>query len=668
MGPFGNFDGLCRLCGLQCYDLINLFEDASRQRNLIAIIKKYIRINVALQDSLPHHVCGPCLAKLDEVVDFVDMSQATQSKLNSQLRECTTESSVEVNEDKLYELIQDVKVELEESESQFIDDLNDEDYGSHTNRRQRRKATRGVRGQGVISRAGASGKQARKVRSKDATQGVANTKNQTPENIAPANTQMKEKWMDSHPRKEVAAETCVEGSMQEPANPLSSCDRLSNSVKNTVRCSLCKSSFSQVDHLTSHSLEAHQLSDPSYLCPQCPQIFNKISSLKNHQRRKHQDSLQTCPQCNKLYPTHYLWTRHMLVHTNSRPFSCDKCEKKFKSKAELINHKRIHRPSEERYTHCCEVCGKRFTQKANLESHLRLHSGNRPFSCEFCGKCFSQRGNMEEHRRIHTGEKPFVCDVCGVSYSRQGQLAMHRRQHSGEKPHKCQYCEKEFLRREVLKKHEHMHTDTRPYKCSYCEKSFRDQGKRKVHERLHTGERPFECQFCGRGFCESGNLRKHLRVHQRRPGSSASSSIQDKDQESIPVNSRPPEVSCGDSSFHFNPAQNPAFSVPGLTVSRHDADIAAVQNSAALTISQPIPLASANSHPSHPTHQPQENPAPPPLPLLGNVPLNSHSLTALHPVEDSQGSCTLPPHECDREDYRVASSYQPVTTWTLYHA
>lgn len=36
---------------------------------------------------------------------------------------------MQVNEDKLYELIQDVKVELEESESQFIDDLNDEDYG-----------------------------------------------------------------------------------------------------------------------------------------------------------------------------------------------------------------------------------------------------------------------------------------------------------------------------------------------------------------------------------------------------------------------------------------------------------------------------------------------------------------------------------------------------------
>lgn len=93
----------------------------------------------------------------------------------------------------------------------------------------------------------------------------------------------------------------------------------------------------------------------------------------------------------------------------------------------------------------------------------------------------------------------------------------------------------------------------------------------------------------------------------------------------------------------------------------------AVGNTAALDISGPVPLASASSHP---TPQPQEPPvpAPTPLPLLGNIPPNSHSLATLHPVEDSQGSSTLPHQECDREDYRVASSYQPITTWTLYHA
>lgn len=43
-------------------------------------------LQVSVQDSLPQQVCGPCVAKLDEVVDFVDSSHTTQSKLKSQLK------------------------------------------------------------------------------------------------------------------------------------------------------------------------------------------------------------------------------------------------------------------------------------------------------------------------------------------------------------------------------------------------------------------------------------------------------------------------------------------------------------------------------------------------------------------------------------------------------
>lgn len=41
----------------------------------------------------------------------------------------SSDNSVRIHEDQLYELIQDVKVELEEAEEQFVDDLDDEDYG-----------------------------------------------------------------------------------------------------------------------------------------------------------------------------------------------------------------------------------------------------------------------------------------------------------------------------------------------------------------------------------------------------------------------------------------------------------------------------------------------------------------------------------------------------------
>ncbi|XP_047487422.1 zinc finger protein 3-like isoform X1 [Penaeus chinensis] len=663
MGTFANFDRICRLCGIESNDLIHLFENTSQDRNLVAIIKKYLRVTVNIKDALPQQVCGPCIAKLDEVVDFMDASQTTQIKLRNQLKDSSSDNSVRIHEDQLYELIQDVKVELEEAEEQFFDDLDDEDYGPHGSRR-RNTRLRSLRGRSAAVKAGGK-RVGRPKRSKTLVGAGANGEASLVQ-LQEGHHQQREDEGEETKKDESLTPLDYGDSLIEEANTLSAPEEMGIQQKCAVRCCVCKASFDQLEQLSSHSLEAHQLETPRYMCPQCPRTFPKVTSMTNHQRRKHQETLQGCPKCRKLYPAHYLWTRHMLVHSNTRPFSCDECDKKFKSKPELINHKKVHRPSEERYTHCCEVCGKRFTQKANLESHLRLHTGNRPFSCEFCGKCFSQRGNMEEHRRIHTGEKPFVCDVCGVSYSRQGQLAMHRRKHNGEKPHKCQYCEKEFLRREVLRKHEHMHTDTRPYKCSYCEKSFRDQGKRKVHERLHTGERPYECQVCGRGFCESGNLRKHLRVHQRRPGAVVAPAAPPAARERDGL--LPPAISVAVSSAAPGPTSysvpHTTFTFPGAPAVRHGVE--GMAEGSLMLVPEVSGLVTPATHivTSSMPHNPQPALA---VPMAGSPCPTNHPLVTLRPLEEPRESPALA-EGGNREDYRVSapsSSFQTVG-WALY--
>lgn len=46
MGSVADFERICRLCGLECYDLINLYEAPVHERNLVAIIKKYVKVTV----------------------------------------------------------------------------------------------------------------------------------------------------------------------------------------------------------------------------------------------------------------------------------------------------------------------------------------------------------------------------------------------------------------------------------------------------------------------------------------------------------------------------------------------------------------------------------------------------------------------------------------------
>ncbi|XP_064116431.1 uncharacterized protein LOC135222236 [Macrobrachium nipponense] len=123
VSSFDQIDRLCRRCGTESQDLIHLFDNQFGERNLVAIIKKYVRVIVSNRDALPRHVCGPCVAKLDEVVEFVDTSLATQAKFRKLFEaDNTSGNKVKLSEDRLYEIIQDVEVELEETEDDVIDD------------------------------------------------------------------------------------------------------------------------------------------------------------------------------------------------------------------------------------------------------------------------------------------------------------------------------------------------------------------------------------------------------------------------------------------------------------------------------------------------------------------------------------------------------------------
>lgn len=115
----------------------------------------------------------------------------------------------------------------------------------------------------------------------------------------------------------------------------------------------------------------------------------------------------------------------------------------------------------------CNVCGKMFNQPGNLSRHLMVHSQNKPFKCNICGKSFSQRSHVKTHMAVHTGEKPFKCQVCFKKFSQMGHLKSHLQMHvrDGElseqdavpqKAFACGGCKETFfLRSEVLTHQNH---------------------------------------------------------------------------------------------------------------------------------------------------------------------------------------------------------------------
>ncbi len=165
------------------------------------------------------------------------------------------------------------------------------------------------------------------------------------------------------------------------------------------------------------------------------QMKDKTSSLF----RVDYESRQ-CAVCSKLFSTkHAMLLHRQSVHSDEKPFKCDKCGMQFSRADSLKSHARCANR-----TYLCSICGKTFARKSIRDVHERSHHAIKPFKCSFCEKKFPSNQRRIHHERIHTGEKPFQCTDCGKQFVKKCQLTAHYRIHSGVKPYNCQHCSQMF--------------------------------------------------------------------------------------------------------------------------------------------------------------------------------------------------------------------------------
>ena len=153
----------------------------------------------------------------------------------------------------------------------------------------------------------------------------------------------------------------------------------------------------------------------------------------------------------------------------SENWTCDSCEKSFKSKERLALHcknqrcpdcfKCFTKPTILRrhvsvinttFGKCfkailkCQECTKVFREKHYLDKHMRKHStqNRRSFKCSDCSKVFLSKRIMAIHlkRRRTCISESFLCTKCHVSFTTKELLKVHKNEFNCQKLVLCENC------------------------------------------------------------------------------------------------------------------------------------------------------------------------------------------------------------------------------------
>ncbi|XP_060726841.1 zinc finger protein 1035 [Tachysurus vachellii] len=319
------------------------------------------------------------------------------------------------------------------------------------------------------------------------------------------------------------------------------------------RCPHCSKRFQYRSVLLRH-LHSH-LGKQQFACNHCNQKYSNKSSCQQHEalcdgvlrqheakslneseETKHIPGLQSasslkectviigengeelkCNFCTKTFTKPRNLRRHILTHTEVKPYRCKTCENCFSRYDHLKYHQNRCR-------------GKKQQLDVNLEqkahhagSQAKKHTQSDVFECSSCSKTFSSHTNLTRHfSMLHSTFKPFSCKRCGSGFTSQDNLKRHSVRvncsmssaeclEQGKMPTalntQVQSCRETS---KLMQRIEGHFSNKWKFPCEYCPRRFKTQTQLKMHTRLHTGEKPFGCASCDERFIRRDYLKRHL--------------------------------------------------------------------------------------------------------------------------------------------------------------
>lgn len=316
-------------------------------------------------------------------------------------------------------------------------------------------------------------------------------------------------------------------------------------------CSLCRMDFPSKEYLRNHFKEFH-ITQKQIKCPDCDKTYCNTKKLIWHIRTHSEKSFQ-CTQCPKICTTKITLKRHSAMHSNERPFMCELCGIRTKSKVSIRRHIiGVHEMKKQKNYKArkplkCPLCDDKFEKLSKMKRHLNeLHAElarsawkrYRSLCCVICYLKFDSTESLEEHLRkfSNTHKRPLLSRR---KHIRQYDIDNLQHRTKADRPFECNICKNTFKSQNSLNSHTNNHSDKpRPFKCEVkwwilnlicifnvvsfffilfqtCGATYTRSNDLRLHKRrAHTGERSVACTLCFYRCYTQHELNSHLaRVH-----------------------------------------------------------------------------------------------------------------------------------------------------------
>ena len=268
------------------------------------------------------------------------------------------------------------------------------------------------------------------------------------------------------------------------------------------------------------NLQASTLTNIS--CKKCNEVLENGAAYEAHNTNVH--SVYTCFVCLNTFTSRNNMTRHIRIHSGTKPYSCPRCPERFTRKDDVKRHILRHdfnKPFR------CASCNMGYTEKTTMKVHFeRDHGSNIFFSCSQCGKCYSKENDFQFHMKTHPEFRQFSCNVCIFTGSSSLMYQKHMLVHEKGKTYICSHCndmkfKDPFIYTSHLKSHRSDHL-VKSFRCCFCDVSLTSYDQFVRHEHTHVQARRYACKICFKVFEWPGHLQDHMLTHDQEHGQTPS--------------------------------------------------------------------------------------------------------------------------------------------------